>query len=144
MIIIIFPKVTDIEFHTFPLARIFNRFKLLLKFINLQIITVYFDTSNGNTITVLILTSAELRPVWPALIYSIAAYRCVELLLDRGGVDVNDVNQSGSSALHVAAAAGHVDCCQLMVSHGARLDTINNVSTVLLLLIFIKLRCSMY
>jgi ankyrin repeat protein len=54
------------------------------------------------------------------------ALDAVKLLLDLG-TDVNEVNQSGDTALHGAAASGYSEVIQLLVDRGAKLEAKNRL-----------------
>jgi ankyrin repeat protein len=49
------------------------------------------------------------------------------LWLCQHGADVAAVKDDGwnDSALHYAAARGHMHCCQVLLAHGAQLDAVN-------------------
>lgn len=46
----------------------------------------------------------------------------VRTLLSVGSVDINAVDENGATALHHAAAKGHVEIARLLIAHGADLE----------------------
>ncbi|MGB0895033.1 MAG: ankyrin repeat domain-containing protein [Parashewanella sp.] len=52
--------------------------------------------------------------------------KVVEQLLKSGYIDVNSLDSSGSSALHIAAQAGHEQIVVLLLSYGAKLEATNH------------------
>ena len=53
---------------------------------------------------------------------------CLNVLLTVGA-DACAQNDDGNTALHIAAARGHPDCCALLLLSGANIAVTNNVST---------------
>ena len=52
---------------------------------------------------------------------------CLNVLLTVGA-DACAQNDDGNTALHIAAARGHPDCCALLLLSGANIAVTNNVS----------------
>ncbi|KAI5785329.1 ankyrin repeat-containing domain protein [Pyronema domesticum] len=48
------------------------------------------------------------------------------MLLEEDGVDVNKVNDDGSTPLSDAACEGHSEVVKMLIEHGATVDTRNN------------------
>ena len=43
-------------------------------------------------------------------------------------LDVNDLSPEGNTVLHVAAAAGHLDCMELLIECGSKINALDNNS----------------
>lgn len=52
----------------------------------------------------------------------------VQLMLERGA-DINTIDYSGNSALHVAAMKGLINISSMLLKQGANFEIANNVST---------------
>ena len=60
---------------------------------------------------------------------AIGDYETIELLLKYGALP-NVKDNKGNTALHCAAHANHPSCVTLLVTQGANIDALNNVSTL--------------
>ena len=52
---------------------------------------------------------------------------CVRLLLTVNGIDVNEMNDGGNTALSFAGLRGHTDIVQLLIKHNADVNAVGRL-----------------
>lgn len=52
--------------------------------------------------------------------------KMAELLIERGGININAKTKIGETALRFACFTGHVEMVKLLLQHGANVNVVDN------------------
>eukprot|EP00292_Cryptomonas_paramecium_P019257 CAMPEP_0113719122 /NCGR_PEP_ID=MMETSP0038_2-20120614/35611_1 /TAXON_ID=2898 /ORGANISM="Cryptomonas paramecium" /LENGTH=125 /DNA_ID=CAMNT_0000647403 /DNA_START=221 /DNA_END=594 /DNA_ORIENTATION=+ /assembly_acc=CAM_ASM_000170 len=53
--------------------------------------------------------------------------KLLEYLIDEVGVDIDETDENGDTALHICVERNNSEGCEILLKHGARTDIANNV-----------------